>query len=111
MQFLNDFLQMKFLISSDSLFSSFSEPQSRFYAAQVVLALEYLHSLDVIYRDLKLENLLIDHTGYLKVKYMFKRRADRNLKRDDLTMENDALLGTCERHHSLWRKAFCGALE
>lgn len=45
----------------------FSESQSLFYASQIVLVLEYLHSLDVIYRDLKPENLLFDRQGYLKV--------------------------------------------
>lgn len=44
-----------------------SEPHTRFYAAQIVLVLEYLHHLEIMYRDLKPENLLIDAYGYLKV--------------------------------------------
>lgn len=45
----------------------FEETSSKFYGAQVVLALEYLHSCELVYRDLKPENILIDKTGYIKI--------------------------------------------
>ncbi|KAI5479424.1 hypothetical protein MNV49_003568 [Pseudohyphozyma bogoriensis] len=43
----------------------FSEERSRFYAAELLSALDHLHSFDVVYRDLKPENILIDLTGHL----------------------------------------------
>ncbi|PRP82924.1 hypothetical protein PROFUN_06701 [Planoprotostelium fungivorum] len=43
----------------------FTEDRARFYAAEIVLALEYVHSLNIIYRDLKPENLLLDMNGHV----------------------------------------------
>lgn len=45
----------------------FTEVTAKFYAAQIVLALEYLHHLNIAYRDLKPENILIGHDGYLRM--------------------------------------------
>lgn len=45
----------------------FSEEKSRFYGAEIVSALGYLHEHDIIYRDLKLENLLLGRDGHIKI--------------------------------------------
>jgi serine/threonine protein kinase len=45
----------------------FPEADVRFYAAQIILALGELHSKGIMHRDLKLENIMVDGEGYLKL--------------------------------------------
>lgn len=57
--------------------SKLSEDVARFYIAETILALEYLHSLDIVYRDLKPANILIDSQGHAKL-------ADFGLAKEDI---------------------------
>jgi serine/threonine protein kinase len=66
----------------------FSEQESKFFVAEIVLAIEYIHSLDTIYRDLKPENILIDSEGHCKL-------ADFGLAKEGIKNNN--------------AKSFCGS--
>ena len=54
---------MNLLIDKDIL----SEEEARFYLAELILAIEAIHKLDCIHRDIKPDNILIDSTGHIKL--------------------------------------------
>uniref|UniRef100_A0A6B2L9G5 Protein kinase domain-containing protein n=1 Tax=Arcella intermedia TaxID=1963864 RepID=A0A6B2L9G5_9EUKA len=60
----------------------FTEERVRFYAAEIVLGLEYLHTAGVIYRDLKPENLLLTKEGHIVM-------TDFGLSKEGLHDRND----------------------
>ena len=45
----------------------FDEPTAKFYFCEVLLGLEYLHARNILYRDLKLENILLDEEGHVRL--------------------------------------------
>ena len=68
----NLYLMMEYIIGGE-FFSHlrkagrFPNDTSKFYASQITLVFEYLHSMMILYRDLKPENLLLDKEGHCKV--------------------------------------------
>ena len=69
----------------------FDEDLTKFYTAQLILAIEELHKYNIIYRDLKPENVLIDSDGYIKI-------TDFGLSKENITQSNSA-------------NSFCGTPE
>ncbi|KAD2804892.1 hypothetical protein E3N88_38269 [Mikania micrantha] len=98
----NLYLVMEFLNGGD-LFSllrtlgCLEENMARVYIAEIVLALEYLHSLNIIHRDMKPDNLLIGPDGHIKL-------SDFGLSKVGLINSTEDLSGTSGSRLPVYRE-------
>ena len=110
MEFLQGGDLMTLLMEKDIL----SEDESRFYIVETILAVESVHKLNYIHRDLKPDNLLIGRDGHVKLsdfglcKHVEIRprnteRVDENIRRDGLGANQDTA-SAAAKNRNLYKK-------
>jgi len=86
--FIMDFINGGELFFHLSIEKKFPEDRARFYAAEIISGISYLHQYGIIYRDLKPENILLDRTGHVIM-------TDFGLSKEGLTAPSDRTLTFC----------------
>jgi protein-serine/threonine kinase len=79
---------------------SLSEQSAKFYAAEVLMALEYLHKQGIIYRDLKPENILLHESGHIRLTDfdLSKETGTRDLDDQETSGEKKHFFNFLHRH-------------
>lgn len=97
---LSIYLVMEYMVGGDlksllAMYGFFDEESTRFYCAEICMALDYLHEHGIVHRDIKPDNMLIAASGHVKLTDFGLSKIDlsRDLEISDLVNESPNLNG------------------
>ena len=89
---------MNLLIQKDIL----TEKEAKFYISELILAIESIHNLDCIHRDIKPDNILIDKNGHIKLSdFGLAKISDKLYEKEDEKYKNFLSNKNSEKNHKM----------